>query len=173
MPKNKTIANQPSPGWSIPPSWIQDHNGTRTDLAQAGELSILEAAEHALELARQHQAFLDKSHIPLITHQTWMDMDAQTWSYLIRERVERWLSVAIQPKDEPLKGPEMAWFLWDDNGIDALIRRYEPDLYEDFQRLPYPVEKADVFRVVVLKWFGGIVSIVRQHYSSVHHLTQV
>lgn len=51
----------------------------------------------------------------------------------------------------------MAWFLWDDDGIDALIEKYEPNLYENFQRLPFSVEKADVFRVVVLKWFGGVV----------------
>lgn len=90
-------------------------------------------------------------------------MDADTWSYLIRERVERWLSVCAQPEDELLTGPEMAWFLWDDDGIDALIKTYETDLYEDFERLPYPVEKADLFRVVVLKWFGGIVSLLVKH----------
>lgn len=130
------------------------------DLASAGSFSILEAAEYALELAREQQAFLNRSRIPLVTHQTWMDMNAESWSYLIRERVERWLSVAAQPGDEILNGPEMAWFLWDDDGIDALMQKYEPDLYEDFQRLPYPVEKADVFRVVVLKRFGGIVSVL-------------
>jgi mannosyltransferase OCH1-like enzyme len=122
--------------------------------------SVLDAVEYAFELALQQQAFLNNSHIPLITHQTWMDMDANAWSDLIRKRVERWLSVAVQPDDERLIGPEMAWFLWDDDGIDALIEKYEPSLYGDFQRLPYPVEKADVFRVVVLKWLGGIVSLI-------------
>ena len=53
----------------------------------------------------------------------------------------------------------MAWFLWDDDGIDELMKMYEAPLYDDFQRLPYPVEKADVLRVVVLKWFGGVVSL--------------
>ena len=50
----------------------------------------------------------------------------------------------------------MAYILWDDNGVDALMKHYEPYLWDLFQNLPYPVEKADTFRVAVLRWFGGI-----------------
>lgn len=46
-------------------------------------------------------------------------------------------------------------FLWDDLGIASLMNTFEPDL--DYHVLPHPVEKADVFRVAALKWFGGVV----------------
>jgi mannosyltransferase OCH1-like enzyme len=52
----------------------------------------------------------------------------------------------------------MAWLMWDDDGVDALVQKYEPGMYQAFSALPYPVEKADAFRVLVLKWFGGVVS---------------
>ena len=53
----------------------------------------------------------------------------------------------------------MAYFLWDDDGIAKLVEQYEPELLANFQLLPYPVEKADFWRVAVLKWFGGLVSL--------------
>ena len=86
-------------------------------------------------------------------------LDAETWLSVVKRGIEQWLGVAVQKgqDDEHLQGPEMAWFLWNDDGVDALIKKYEPKLYEEyFQRLPYLVEKADVFRVVALKWLGGI-----------------
>ena len=52
----------------------------------------------------------------------------------------------------------MAWLMWDDAGVDALVQKYEPDMYQAFSALPYPVEKADAFRILVLKWSGGVVS---------------
>jgi mannosyltransferase OCH1-like enzyme len=48
--------------------------------------------------------------------------------------------------------------MWDDDGVDALVQKYEPGMYQAFSALPYPVEKADAFRVLVLNWFGGVVS---------------
>lgn len=123
--------------------------------------SILEAAEMAFEFAQQRQAFLNNSHIPLVVHQTWKTLDTNAWPEVIREGVDKWVGASVQGRDVFLQGPEMAWFLWSDDGVDSLIAKYEPGLYEDFQLLPYPVEKADVFRVVVLKWFGGIVSSSR------------
>ena len=48
--------------------------------------------------------------------------------------------------------------MWDDEGIRTLVQTYEHNMYPAFSALPYPVEKADLFRVLVLKWFGGIVS---------------
>ena len=39
--------------------------------------------------------------------------------------------------------------------MDQLIQSYEPQLWSLFPQLPYPVEKADTFRVTVLRWFGG------------------
>lgn len=48
--------------------------------------------------------------------------------------------------------------MWDDEGVKNLLQKYEHDLSSVFSALPYPVEKADLSRILVLKWFGGIVS---------------
>lgn len=69
--------------------------------------------------------------------------------------MEEWIEAAVGDSTA-----QMAWILWDDAGIDALMKKYEAELYDEFLSLPYPVEKADMFRVVVLKWFGGVVSFV-------------
>ncbi len=103
--------------------------------------------------------FLKHSRIPLITHQTWRTLETESWNDIIRESVEQWIEVAMG--DGTADGPEMAWFLWDDDGIDALTKEFATDMYDDIQKLPYPVELADMFRVLVLKWFGGIVSLHR------------
>jgi mannosyltransferase OCH1-like enzyme len=119
-------------------------------------VSIVDAAECALHLALANNAFMDNSQIPLITHQTSRSADPETWSTIIRTCVERWLAAATGTENP--SSSEMAWFMWDDDGIKALVQKYEHDLYPAFSALPYPVEKADLFRVLVLKWFGGIVS---------------
>jgi mannosyltransferase OCH1-like enzyme len=117
---------------------------------------IIDAAECALHLALVNNAFMDNSHIPLIAHQTSRSTYPKTWSSLTRKCVERWQAAATGCADSSTA--EMAWFMWDDDGVLALVEKYETDLYPAFSVLPYPVEKADVFRIVVLKWFGGIVS---------------
>lgn len=114
-----------------------------------------------MSFAVHDQAFLNNSRIPLIVHQTWRNLEPKTWNDVVRECVESWLHAATG--DEAAEGPAMAYFLWDDDGIASLMRQYEPGLCQNFQRLPYPVEKSDVFRVAVLKWFGGVVRIIADH----------
>lgn len=92
----------------------------------------------------------------MIIHQTWRDLRPQTWNGVFRNSVEAWLQIAVG--DGTPERPETAFFLWDDEATQKLVKTYEPDLYESFNWLPYPVEKSDVFRIVVLKWFGGVVS---------------
>ena len=99
---------------------------------------------------------MDNTQIPLIAHQTARSADPSTWSKVIRKCVDRWLAAATGADDAA--DAEMAWFMWDDDGIRAVVQKYEHNFYEAFSALPYPVEKADAFRVLVLKWFGGIVS---------------
>jgi mannosyltransferase OCH1-like enzyme len=118
---------------------------------------IVGAAECALRFALINEAFMNNSRIPLLVHQTSRSANPKTWSSVIRNCVERWVSAATASNDPP--AAEMAWFMWDDDGVDALVEKYENDMYPKFATLPYPVEKADVFRVLVLKWFGGVVSI--------------
>ncbi|KAF2724493.1 glycosyltransferase family 32 protein [Polychaeton citri CBS 116435] len=143
--------------WYIPPSWQQhDESLPLVQHLQSGNASILNAAEYVLDLALHRESFLNNSHIPLVVHQTWYTLESERWPSLVQDRVERWIESATGGGEGRRHGPEMAWFLWDDEGLDALIEEYEPHLHEAFGSLPYPVEKADVFRVAVLKWFGGV-----------------
>jgi mannosyltransferase OCH1-like enzyme len=48
--------------------------------------------------------------------------------------------------------------MWDDGGVEEFMKVYENSSWSAIDMMPYKVEKADVFRVAVLKWFGGIVS---------------
>lgn len=140
-------------GWYIPSSWQHRVPNLAPLTAQS---SILDAAERALDLALQNNAFMENTKIPLLLHQTWRTLDTQKWPDIVRKSVEEWIDAAVA--EEQPEHPEMAWFLWDDDGLDALIHKYEPGLYDAYKLLPYPVTKADVFRIVVVKWFGGIVS---------------
>lgn len=118
---------------------------------------ITEAAECALHLALVNEAFIDNTNIPLIAHQTSRSAEPETWSSLVRDCIETWL-LAATGQYHGFGRAEMAWMIWDDAGVDALVQKYEPGMYQAFSALPYPVEKADAFRVLVLKWFGGVVS---------------
>lgn len=80
---------------------------------------------------------------------------------MVRESVDSWLDAATGETNT--RTPEMAYVFWDDDGIDSLIKNFEPSLWSDFQHLPYKVEKADTFRVAVLRWFGGIVSDLHEY----------
>lgn len=55
-------------------------------------------------------------------------------------------------------GPELAYFLWDDEGAAELIQATDQKLFEAVELLPAPVEKADVFRILVCNEIGGVVS---------------
>lgn len=67
--------------------------------------------------------------------------------------VEIWLQYATDPES-----PELAYFLWDDEGLLDLVQESDPDLFAAVQLLPHPVEKADIFRVLVCNEIGGVVS---------------
>lgn len=110
----------------------------------------MDAAEQASRVARSTVEYqIPHSSIPLIVHQTWKNTRIDTWPHEIRQSTERWLRV--------ING-QMAYFLWDDEGIAQFIRRFEPGLEEQFYALPSHVEQSDVFRVLVSKWIGGVVS---------------
>ncbi|PYH88508.1 hypothetical protein BO71DRAFT_338667 [Aspergillus ellipticus CBS 707.79] len=122
--------------WYIPRSWTTDTPG-----------GIVEAAQVALRAANSSvERHIPHSNIPLIVHQTWKNTRTDTWPPAIRRSTEKWLR-AIDGKT--------AYMLWDDEGVAQLIQRFEPELEEQFFALR-PVERADVFRVLVSKWIGGV-----------------
>lgn len=65
----------------------------------------------------------------------------------------------------------MAYFLWDDQGVLSLVKELESPLADDFTNVFSPVEKVDIFRIMVCKWFGGIVS-AEQHARRILVKTQ-
>jgi hypothetical protein len=145
-------------GWYIPPSWT-DHIDDPIDneLNLRGPQTPTEAATLALGLAMRKDRFLSNTKIPLIIHQTWKSLDSHTWSDLVRESVNQWLEVAVGG-DGP-ETPPAAYIMWDDKGVEEFMKVYENSSWTAIQMMPYKVERADVFRVAVLKWFGGVVSI--------------
>lgn len=58
--------------------------------------------------------------------------------------------------------------MWDDEGAADLIQATDRDLFEAVELLPAPVEKADVFRILVCNEIGGVVRIncLRKHYET-------
>lgn len=89
-------------------------------------------------------------------HQKWDTTQLLGIDEMILSYIETWLIDAISP---PPGSSEMAYFLWDNQGILTLMEEYEHDLANDFVEVFSPVEKVDIFRVAVCKWFGGIVSL--------------
>ena len=53
----------------------------------------------------------------------------------------------------------MPYFIWDDTGLEQILREYEPADGEWFAALPAVNERGDLFQVLILKNIGGIVSM--------------
>ncbi|PWY66512.1 glycosyl transferase [Aspergillus sclerotioniger CBS 115572] len=128
--------------WYIPAGWTSN---TTTNPTPENIVDAAEQASHAALSTVEYQ--IPHSSIPLIVHQTWKNTRVDTWPHEIQQSTERWLRV--------ING-QMAYFLWDDEGIAQFIRRFEPELEEQFYALPSHVEQSDVFRVLVAKWIGGV-----------------
>jgi hypothetical protein len=131
--------------WYIPPEWLNP--------SDPAPRNILEAAQLAQRLAAEGSHNIPYSKIPLIVHQTWKDTDLVTWKPEVLEGVEKWLTYATAPGNE-----SMAYFLWLDEGCKQLISGLQPDLVEYVDALPLMVEKSDIFRVLMVKLIGGVVS---------------
>ncbi|KAJ4117110.1 hypothetical protein NW765_010523 [Fusarium oxysporum] len=79
-------------------------------------------------------------------------MAADSWNPRILPWVELWLEDSIYVD----RGPSMAYLFWDDTGMRALVEEFENDFLERYDTLLTPVERSDVFRILVCKHFGGI-----------------
>lgn len=130
--------------WYIPPQWLQQ--------SDAQPKNIIEAAYLASRLANASSRTLSYSAIPQIIHQKWGNTSVGTWPRAIVSGIEMWLGYAMADNDDG-----MAYFLWWDDGCDELISQAGPELTHSVNALPLPVEKYDVFRMVALNTFGGIV----------------
>lgn len=132
-----------SAAWYIPPGWLEGSGATVEN--------IIDAATLALNASRSlPERQIPHSVIPLIIHQTWKDTNPDQWPETFRQSAETWLS--------GVDNGNMAYFLWDDSGIALFMRHFAPEIESLFYALPSNVERSDVFRVLVSKWIGGIVS---------------
>lgn len=52
--------------------------------------------------------------------------------------------------------PDFEYLFFDDDGCRAFIRRHLPALSPTYDRLPLPVQKADLFRYAVIHQLGGV-----------------
>ncbi|KAG5955252.1 hypothetical protein E4U58_007166 [Claviceps cyperi] len=131
--------------WYIPPSWLGNHPEPRT---------ILEAAEYASDVAAlaPHRQ-IAYSNIPLIVHQKWNDRNLGRLNEHLLGYIEKWLTYSVSANDT---FRQMAYFWWTDEGMAMLVKEKEHHFLQDFQTMFSTVEKVDILRVLVCKWFGGI-----------------
>lgn len=118
----------------------------------------MDAALLASQAANAKGRMMDHSNIPLILHQTWKDRHVDTWTELLRDSVEKWLTYVV--------ADDMAYFFWEDEGIMQFLEEFEPEFVQDFINLPANVERTDVFRILVVKWFGGIVRLACSYVAT-------
>ncbi|KAK9368821.1 hypothetical protein V1509DRAFT_621561 [Lipomyces kononenkoae] len=141
--------------WHIPSKWLEG-GVDLPDGLNSSPKTVLDAAHLAFFLARSQSRYIKNSSIPLILHQSWYSMAPAFWPPLVRDYVESWLAVCaggdIRNRDE------MAYIIWDNIGMDIFVKDYEAAIWESYTALPMAVEQVDVFRVAVLRWFGGVYS---------------
>ncbi|KAK9235759.1 hypothetical protein V1525DRAFT_347693 [Lipomyces kononenkoae] len=147
--------------WYIPPSWLAAASDLPAGLRR-DPTTTLEAAELAFYLVRSQLHTINGSSIPLIVHQTIASTDPHVWTSPVQQFVESWLALChgqnISTAADEHKS-EMAYILWDDDGVKEMMMKYEQKTFlNSYDAMPLPVERVDIFRVAVLRWFGGVYS---------------
>jgi mannosyltransferase OCH1-like enzyme len=94
---------------------------------------------------------LGHTTIPRIVHQAWKSTDIKSFPRPSLPAVETWLDYATDPNL-----PSTAYFMWDDEGMLELMEAVETETLPYYEALLKPVEKADIFRVVVCNSIGGV-----------------
>ncbi|KAF9886714.1 hypothetical protein FE257_011228 [Aspergillus nanangensis] len=129
------------PPWYIPPEWLHATNSTPSTIVEAADI----ASNYTTTTGDHNIAY---SSIPLIMHQQWSDTNIIQWPDGACSGAEKWLANAV--------AEDMAYFLWTDDGSIQFLEQYEPDFLGAFNALTRVVERTDVFRILVVKWIGGI-----------------
>ena len=80
--------------------------------------------------------------IPKVIHQTWKSKSIPGWAKLPMRSWKR-------------RNPGYKFILYDDNEIEEYVEKHYPDIMFAFQQMK-PVQKADVFRYVVIYNEGGV-----------------
>ena len=109
--------------------------------------SVVDQAYTALHNVRETKAYIRGTKIPKIIHQTWSTKTPSKQPHHVRTSLYNWR----------FKNPDFHYLLWTDEDMDAFVQVLFPETYEWYSLLPKIVMKADLFRLLVLKTFGGIV----------------
>ena len=131
--------------WDLPSGipWIQSG---ALDLGPDRSIQdISEAVDHI----HATRYYLPQSDIPKIIHQTWItkNLKSSAVPLHVKRSVSNWRS----------KNTGFYYILWDDTDMENMVERFFPGLYDFYMGLPRPVMKSDLFRLLALKAFGGIV----------------
>lgn len=82
--------------------------------------------------------------IPLIIHQTWKTKNIKEPKFI--KGVESWKKL----------NPEFEHILYDDKDCLNFITKQYPEYREFYESLELPVQKADIFRYLIIHKYGGI-----------------
>jgi inositol phosphorylceramide mannosyltransferase catalytic subunit len=82
-------------------------------------------------------------HIPRIIHQT----------YKTRDLPEHWRQT---PDSWKRHHPNWKYIFWDDKKCRALVAKFFPKFLNIFDNYPYPIQRADAVRYIMLYVFGGL-----------------
>ena len=111
----------------------------------------VEVSEGRFEtLLGQSPGFIKNTKIPKFIHQTWKtaDLKQQSTPSHVIQSVNAWSQ----------ESPGYTYLLWNDADIQNLVFQYYPHLRKLYRKLT-PVMRADLFRLLVLHKYGGIVSL--------------
>ena len=78
-----------------------------------------------------------------IIHQTWKTKDIP---HQFLEYYESWSKL----------NPDYKHILWDDRDCYGFIQKYYSEFLDTYNRLSRPVERADLFRYLVVYHYGGV-----------------
>uniref|UniRef100_A0A7S4DU16 Alpha 1,4-glycosyltransferase domain-containing protein n=1 Tax=Lotharella globosa TaxID=91324 RepID=A0A7S4DU16_9EUKA len=87
-----------------------------------------------------------ESGVPKVIHQTWPSRDTSGVAAHYRKWSASWGACH----------PDWLHVLWDDCDIRRLFAKHLPDFLPVYDAYPNPVQRADIFRCLVLKEYGGL-----------------
>lgn len=85
------------------------------------------------------------TRIPQIIHQIWSGGET-TFPRVFQMLADTW------KRDYP----DWEYIFWDDNKTDAFVKTYYPHLWEAYTRFPYPIQRWDAVRYLILNQMGGM-----------------
>jgi len=108
----------------------------------------IETFDHASMLGRKmldNKIVEDErlTNIPKVIHQTWKTKQTPRWARL---PIKSWKRL----------NPEFKYKLYDDNDMEKYVKKYFPKILKFYKNDMKPVQRADVFRYIVIYAEGGI-----------------